>query len=188
MLHYLYHTGKFAELEKKITRVISDMSIHECELSEYEKIALYTNIAISFFYLGNLKQCIHYMNRLRNEYNLSVNPEAQYFLNLFYLIAHYDSGHHEILPYLVQSFHRFLRKKSYISKVETGMASLLKKFPKADKVKNLRESFEQMKKEVENMPNEKTHYYIFKYFDVEAWLESKVKNKTFQEIIKEKAG
>lgn len=187
MLHYLYHTRKFTELEKKLGQVISDMSVHESELSEYEKIALYSNISISFFYLGNLKQCIHYMNKLRNEYDLSVNPEAQYFLNLFYLIAHYDSGHNEILPYLVQSFHRFLRKKSYISKVETVMVDLLKKLPKGDKVKNLRESFEQMRKEVDNIPKEKAHYYIFKYFDVAAWLESKISGKTFGEIIKEKA-
>lgn len=188
MLHYLYHTGKLKVLEKKLSSVISDMSMHEGELSSYEKIALLTNVAISFFYLGDLKQCIHYLNTLRNEYDLSVNPEVQYFLNIFYLIAHYDSGHHEILPYLVQSFNRFLRKKSYISKVETVMVGLLKKLPQSDKEKNLHGAFSMMKKEIENIPDEKMHYYIFKYFDIVSWLESKMKNKSFQEIIKEKTG
>ena len=129
------------------------------------------------------------MNTLRNEYDLKVNPEAHYFLNIFYLIAHYDSGHHEILPYLVQSFNRFLRKKSYISKVETVMVDLLKKMPQLDKgkEKNLKEAFVAMKKEIENIPKDKMHYYIFKYFDIVSWLESKMKNKSFQEIIKEKS-
>lgn len=187
-LHYLYHTGKLKELEKKLFAVISEISTHESELSNYEKIALLTNISISFFYLGNLKQSIHYMNILRNEYDLSVNPEVQYFLNIFYLIAHYDSGHHEILPYLVQSFHRFLLKKSHISKVETVMVDLLKKLPRSDKEKTprLTEAFSAVKKELENVPKEKTHYYIFKYFDIVSWLESKIKNKSFQEILKEK--
>lgn len=186
MLHYLYHTGKLKELEKKLSYVIHELALHESELSNYEKIALLTNISISFFYLGNLKQSIHYMNILRNEYDMSVNPEAQYFLNIFYLIAHFDSGHHEILPYLVQSFNRFLKKKSYISKVETVMVDLLKKMPQPDKGKNLTEAFNNMKNEIENIPKEKIHYYIFKYFDIVSWLESKIKNKSFQEIIKEK--
>ena len=189
MLHYLYHTGKLKELERKIPGVVSEFETHESELSNYEKIALLSNISVSYFYLGNLKQSIHFMNTLRNEYDLSVNPEAQYFLNIFYLIAHYDSGHHEILPYLVQSFNRFLRKKSYISKVETVMVDLLKKMPNTDKEKdkNLKDAFAAMKKEIENIPHDKTHYYIFKYFDIVSWLESKIYNRSFQEIIKEKA-
>ncbi|MBI4929929.1 MAG: hypothetical protein HY841_04140 [Bacteroidetes bacterium] len=186
LLHYLYHTGKLKELEKKIFAVITELEKHTDELSNYEKIALLTNISISFFYLGNLKQSIHYMNILRNEFDMSVNPEAQYFLNIFYLIAHYDSGHHEILPYLVQSFHRFLLKKSHISKVETVMMDLLKKLPQSDKEKNPVEAFSAVKKELENVPKDKMHYYIFKYFDIVSWLESKIKNKSFQEVIREK--
>ncbi len=185
-LHYLYQSCKLKELDKKLAFVVSGLRTHDNELSDYEKIALLTNISISFFYLGNLKQCIHFMNKLRNEYDLSVNPEAQYFLSIFYLIAHYDSGHHEILPYLVQSFHRFLRKKSHISKVETVMVDLLKKMPDKKQHKNLKESFALMKKEIEGIPKDKTHYYIFKYFDIVSWLESKIRNKPFQEVIREK--
>lgn len=185
-LHYLYHTGKFKELQKKVSFVLNELEKHGSEFSNFEKIAMLTNISISFFYLGNLKQCIHYLNILRNEYDLSVNPEVQYFLNLFFLIAHYDAGHHEILPYLVQSFNRFLRKKSHISKVETVMVSLLKKLPQPEQEKNLQEAFRAVKNEIENIPPEKMHYYIFKYFDVFSWLESKIEKKSFAEVLREK--
>ncbi len=126
------------------------------------------------------------MNILRNEHDLSTNPEVQYFLSIFYLIAHYDSGHHEILPYLVQSFQRFLLKKSHISKEEIVMMDLLKKLPQSDKEKKPVEAFSTVKKELENIPIDKMHYYIFRYFDIVSWLESKIKNKSFQEIIREK--
>ena len=186
LLYYLYHTGKLKELEKKLPILISDLEKYMEELSSFEQIGILSYIAISFFYLGDLKMCIHYLNELRNEYNLEENPEAQYFLNIFYLIAHYDSGHHEILPYLVQSFHRFLRKKKYVSKVERAMVDLLKKTPATDKEKQNNEEFVSIKKEIENLPNDNAYHYIFKYFDLLAWLESKMKNKSFQEIINEK--
>jgi len=189
-LHYLCHTKKIKELEKKLPSVVSEMETHASEMSNFEKIGLLMNISISFFYIGNLKQSIHYQNILRNEFDLSVNPEAQYFLNIFYLITHYDSGHHEILPYLVNSFNRFIKKRSHVSEVETVMVDLLKKMPQTEKDKNLREGalsekeeFSKVKKEIENLPYDTVHHYIFKYFDLAAWLESKIRNKSFQEII-----
>lgn len=193
LLHYLYHTGKFKELEKELLFVIGEIEIHKDEMSDFEKIGMFMNIAISFFYIGNLKQSMHYQNILRNEFDLSVNPEAQYFLNIFYLITHYDSGHHEILPYLVKPFTRFIKKRSHVSEVEAVMVDLLKKTPHSASDKTHRkdalsekEEFTKVKKNIENLPIDKVHHYIFKYFDLISWLESKIRNKSFQEIIIEK--
>ncbi len=66
------------------------------------------------------------------------------------------------------------------------MVDMLKKIPGIGKTKNLKESFVLMKKEFEHIADDKTRYYIIKYFDIVSWLESKIRNVSFQEIIKEK--
>ncbi len=193
-LHFLCHTKKIRELEKKLPVIINEYETHQAEMSNFEKIGLLMNISISFFYIGNLKQSIHFQNILRNEFDVSANPEAQYFLNIFYLITHYDSGHHEILPHLVKSFNRFIKKRDHVSEIETVMVDLLRKTPQPGKDNKSpgdsfseKEAFTKVKKEIEKLPYDKAHHYILKYFDVATWLESKIRNKSFQEIIKEKS-
>ena len=65
------------------------------EMSDYEKIELLMHFSISYYCLGNLKKCILFLNTLRNEYNLSVNPEIESFFYLFRLVANYDAGNDE---------------------------------------------------------------------------------------------
>ncbi len=67
------------------------------------------------------------------------------------------------------------------------MVDLLKRSPKQDTNKRSTEEFNAIKKEMENISHDHTHRYILKYVDLNSWLESKMKNKTFQEIIKEKS-
>jgi hypothetical protein len=185
-LHYYCHSGKLSELEKNISELFLGMDEYENELSSAEKIDLLIHFAISYYYMGNSKKCILFLNKLRNTFHLSDNPEVQSFFYVFYLIAHYDAGNSEILFSAMQTFYRFLHKKKQISKLEEAIIALLRKQSKVNSEKKMKEEFNQFKKILLKSRKSYLDKYIFKYFDFVSWLESKIENKTFTEIIKEK--
>lgn len=185
-MHYLCQTGQTEELNNELPDMISEMGLYESELTDLEKIDLLMHYAISYFTTGDLKKCISYLNKLRNEHDLSHNPEAQSFFYLFYLIVHYDAGNREIVASALQTFYRFLKQKKEISLLERTILTLLKKLSKTYSEKEITEEYKGFARTLARMEKNYLDKYIFKYFDLAAWLESKAEKRPFAEIMKRK--
>jgi hypothetical protein len=186
-LHYLCRTGNIQELKKSLPECIPRFNFYENEFRNSEKIDSLVHLAVSFYHIGDLKKCISYLNKLRNKFNLSDNPEAQSFFHLFYLIVHYDAGNREILFSAMQSYYRFLHKKKKVSALENAIILQLRKQPKIDSEEVIKEQFRQFKNILIATEQSYLDKYIFKYVDFTSWLESKIENKPFAEIVREKA-
>lgn len=187
ILHYLCRTGKASELEKRIPPILHDMKEYNNELNDAEKIELQNNIAIAYYCTGNLKQCISILNILRNEFNLSVIPEVQDFVNFFYIITHYDVGNTEMLPHLILSYHRYLNKKKERGKAELIILNLLRTISKIDSEKKLKSELSEFKYRIKHLQQNMLNRYAFKFFDLLSWIESKIENRSFAEVVREKA-
>ena len=187
-LHYLYKTYNIIDLQKYLPGVISGFKTYANELGDSEKIELLAHCALSYYYLGNLKKCILFLNKLRNEYDLSKNPEVESLFYLFYLIVLYEAGNDHILASSVQTFYRFLKKKEYISKLELSIINFLRKLPQINTEKKLMEELKRFKNTLQAIKPGPWDKYIFKYIDLSVWLESKIENRSFAELMKERQG
>jgi hypothetical protein len=186
LLHFLYKTGQLKLLEKQLVAITKEYIEYETEFNNYENIEFLAVIAISNYYVGNLKRAIEVLNKMRNEYALSENPEIQSFCNLFYIIVQYDAGNSDLLPYLIQSYYRFLRKKGQISKLENSIIRFLRKLSLIYSEKQLQIELRKFKIEAEALSSDQFDNYVFKYFDFIPWLTSKIEKKSFAEVISEK--
>ncbi len=182
-LHYSYRTHQFATLEKQLPLIVKEYSQFEKEFNNYENIEFLAVTAIASYYTGNLKRAIQILNKLRNEYNLADNPEIQSFCNLFYIVVQYDAGNNDILPYLIQSYYRYLRKKSHISKLESAIIALLRKLSVVYSEKQLKQELKKFKADVESIGSDQFDNYIIKYFDFVEWLESKIEGVAFIKVL-----
>lgn len=161
---------------------------HEHHLNEIQKVTIFINIAITFFYVQQYHKSIAWLNRIRNELSINIFQDVDRFIRIFYLIVHYEAGNYDLLPYLIQSAYRFLRKKEHLYKFETIFIYFLRnELPKASKPKELIQVFQKLKTQL--IPLEKDPYEknAFTYFDYISWLESKIENRPFAEVVKEKA-
>lgn len=186
LLHYLCQTCSTDMLGKELSGILAALEENEKELGNVEKIDLLSHVALSFYFLGDLKKTIRFLNKLRNEYRLAENPEMESLFYLFYMLVHFDAGNRDILISATQSFYRFLKKKNNISVIELSLIAFLRKQSRLDSAEKLIEEFRLFKKILEKSKKSPNDKYIFKYINLAMWLDCKIQRRPFAEIVAQK--
>ena len=188
-LNYYNKTGKFSEGVAVAEKLIRELPLREATLDALQNIVLCFHIAKIYFGAGNFSKCIEVMNRIRQEEDaLRGLPDMEVQFKLFYLIVHYEKGNEDLIPHLSRSLHRYLSSKQRLYKFENILLDYLgKRLFTSDSKKESLERFRQLKKELLPLgkdPFEKTH---LEGFDHLAWIESKIENRSFADIVRKKA-
>lgn len=179
--------GNFSDSAIRIKGISDELKMFEEEMNDSEKSMLYVNIAIAYFGLGDLKESIRMLNKIRNSFDLENHPEMDCFVRLFYLVVHYESHNNDLIPYLIQSNYRFLSKKSSMYELEVVFLDTLKSKISRSKTEEQKiAAFKEMKKKFIPLMNHPQEKSFFKYFDFISWIDSKIQNKTYQEILQSK--
>ena len=189
LLRYLKNTGQFEKAARLLPAIIKEQEQYKNELNDLEKVILHSFYALMWFGAGEYKKCIHALNTLRNELSLGVRPDIDIFVRLFYIIAHYEAGNHDLLPHLTQSAYRLAQKQEGSGSFEKIIIAFFKNEPMgADKGQPLVDAFAQLKKELLPFTKDPGEKRFFEFFDYISWLDSKIQGKSFSEIIQQKAG
>ena len=188
MLEYMNRTGKYSNAVSIIPAIAEDFAKYQINLSSIEKAVILSNMSRSYFGVEQYDKSIYWLNRVRNEIDLNVHQDYQGFLRIFYLIVNYEAGKNDLLPYLIQSTYRFLKKKEQLYKFETLVIYFLRnEFPKANTKKELLQIFQKLKIKIAPLEKDPYERNAFTYFDYVSWLESKIENKPYAEVVREKA-
>ena len=118
---------------------------------------------------------------------LKIHPDSERFLHLFYVLVHYEAKHYDLLPYLVRSSLHTLEKQKNLGKFEKIMLNFFgDKLSEAAAKPEQAGIFRQLKKELRFFLKDENSKPSFILFDYRAWIESKIENKSFSEMIKSK--
>ncbi|TAL60058.1 MAG: hypothetical protein EPN85_08150 [Bacteroidetes bacterium] len=192
-LNYYNVTGQFPIAVSSVVEINKQLGAHEHSINDFEKAMLFQTIALSYFGDGQYKNCIHWLNRIRNEFSLSVRPDFESFLRLFYIIVHYEAGNMDLVIPLIQSFYHYLKKKEQLHKFETVIIDFLRnELPKTNPEtssgqKELIQAFQKLKKEIAPLAKDMYEKNVFDFFDYVSWLDSKIENRSFAEVVRQKA-
>ncbi len=188
LMRYLNQTGQFDKALGFLPAFLHEYEHYQSELNEMEKIILTSYVALIRFGGGEFKKCIQTLNGIRNERDLSIRPDIDRYLRLFYIIAHYEAGHTDLLPYLIQSAYRSLRKQDLAGRLEETLILFFKnELVKSDSPQKLIEAFRQLRSKLLLISKDKNEKNAFDFFDYLSWAESKVEKKSFAEGVAEKA-
>jgi hypothetical protein len=105
---------------------------------------------------------------------------------LLNIIIHYELGNTDLIESLMRSTYRSLRKLKRPAKLELQILSFIKATQQVKNKKELLDLFVELKAEFEilaKIPKEST---LFLYFDFIAWLDSKIQNKAFAQIVQDR--
>jgi hypothetical protein len=193
--YYLYHlfnyystTGLFNEGEKDIAQVEKEMEEHLTHLSDHRKSILLTTMSQVYFGLGNYKKCLQSLNKIFSLNEVKRRKDIESFNRLFYIIVHYEmKSNTDFLLSLFKSTYRHIYKSQRLYKFESIMMEFIKEtILKGIKKKDIKSRFIGLKSKLELLEKDKFEKLALQHFDFIAWLESKIENRPFAEIVKER--
>ncbi len=145
----------------------------------------------SYFYIcfgaGSYGQALEFLNQWLDLPNTVDRQDLQGVARILNLIVHYELGNHELLESLLRSAYRFLKKLDKLHEVEKKVMNFIRKAVEAPSKRELREAYEILREEFADLSQQPlTKTFFSKAFDIMSWLESKIENKPFAEIIQRK--
>jgi hypothetical protein len=169
--------GEFLDREKKIFEQVGH------DFSMKAKIMLWYFTAYRLYALKDYRAALLMIQKIVNQ--TTDEMEEFSFAKLLLMFIHFDLGNDELLEYQVRSYNRLMRKTDRVYKCEQVMVDYFKSVSAvATKQKKLDELKEVQKKITAAF---KTHYergFSF-YFDIHAWIASRLGRKEFAEVVRE---
>lgn len=179
--------GKFSEgvdyiMEKNQTEVADLFE----ELDEHSITVLNYKIACLYFGAGNYRQAVRWLNKIINISNPDIREDIHCFARIMNLVCHYELGNFDVIKYYIITTYRFLLKKDDLRLFQKFILGFLKELDEEVVGEKLIEKFSQLKMQLIPLVNSAYEKRAFIYFDIISWLESKIENKSVQEVIQEK--
>ena len=117
-----------------------------------------------------------------------INKSHRASLNIYLLLLHYELGNYEVLSYLAKSAQRYQIKNGNISKYDKLILSYFeRKLSKITEVKEKEKTFINWKMNLSKFPKQSVLYNdTDALFDFISWIESKIQNRPFVQVVKEK--
>ena len=147
------------------------------------------NKALLYFGNNEYHNALDCLNEVLNHEKNYISHEFYSFARLFELIIHWEKGSNEFLPYLIKSLYRYFLQNKKLHKIENLFIEFAK--TRLHNIKNTKdqiEAFKILRGELSVISEDPIEARLLKFFDVISWLESKIQNRPFEEILREKSG
>lgn len=178
-------TGTFAEGIKEVDRLMEKLELYDPHLDQHQILVFYYKIAWMYFGNGDYSRSLDYLNRIIYLDVGHLREDIQIYSRLLSLIAHYELKNFQFLEYQIPSVLRFMSKLEDQNVVQKETLSLLNRllYKPADEC---RDEIRKFYKRVDKLSHNVTDQKSFVYLDILTWLESKMGEKSLQEVIREK--
>ncbi|HEY1040921.1 MAG TPA: hypothetical protein VGF30_16015 [Bacteroidia bacterium] len=167
-------------LEKDILNFMPKLNKNTVMIFDYK---------IACLYFGNyqFKIAIKWLNKIINEKSSDLREDLQSFARILRMICYFELDDAEMINYNVKATYRFLQKKHNFIKYQQLIMDFLRNSPKMETRAEIIGRFRELKESMQKLENYRFEKRAFIYFDIVSWLESKIENKSMQEIVQAKA-
>ena len=183
------HMGNFARGLSIVPEIENGLMKYKNKMNTIHTTTLYYNISIVYFANNNYSKSLFWLNKILNEPEIAIVPHMHYFSQMFNLIIHYELDNMDLLEHIAKSTYRFLYKRNRLYKLESCILNFIrKKVPQI--ITNAKQviAFHELKTELEEITRDPFEKKALEYFDFISWVESKIEDRPFAEIVQEKAG
>lgn len=183
-LALLHAEGDFQKSLELIPIIEKNQISFEGKLSKEMEILLAYNIAYSYFGVGEYKKALHYLNEVLNDNEQNLRQDVYSFARLFNLVIHFELENYDFLEYIIKSTNRYLNKQERDYQVEFVFIKYLRKLAKVQSGIQRNEIFEDLSNELKPLLLDHNERVVLEYFNVEAWVESKLKKISFEKAVR----
>ena len=187
-LHAYLKTGQFKKgnlLLPEIEALLKEQK----NSNKYFELILITDIALLHFGNRDYHKSLVNLNIALDNKEINVSEKYYNFIKVFQLIVHFEKGNIELLPYIVKSVYRNLMQRKLLHKTESIFIRFIRtRLNNIRSTKDQIEAFKVLREELVNIGDDPMEAKFLDLFDIISWLESKIEDRPFGEILQEKSG
>jgi len=185
-LNTYINRGEFNKGIQIVTDIEEGLEKFEGKLGEADLLVLYYNLAYLYIGAEQYNNALTWINKVLNYPDKELREDLHSFSRILNLIIHFELGNQDLLVHAVRSTYRYLLKNKRLNKFEESILDFLKKSNKIDNNEKFRSYFEELMVEITKLSYDPFERQALDYFDFIAWLESKLNETSFADIIKKK--
>lgn len=179
--------GEFKSGIKIVSKFSDELNNFLPQLDKHSVFILYYKIACLYFGSSNFKNALKWLNLIINDQATEIREDIHSFARILRLICYYELNDQEMIEYSIRSTYRFLKKKRSFIQYQDYIIEFLKNLRKNNSKKEIIELFTVLKNEMKALEKDKFERKAFIYFDIISYLESKISERSIQEVVREKA-
>lgn len=187
-LIYYTQTGKFTEGIGCIKMVEEDLALYTPQSAKHYTILLKYFMSCLYFGTKDFRNANKKIAEVINDQSHNVQINIQCYSRILRIVIFFEMKDEDALYSQILSTYRFLLKKGRLNKFETLVVDFFKKNRKQTKNKGeIILAFKKLKRSIDAIMDLPSERETKTYFNFSAWLESKIEDRPFGEIIRERA-
>ncbi|MBI2271834.1 MAG: hypothetical protein HYU69_15945 [Bacteroidetes bacterium] len=186
-MEFCKETGDFV---KGITFVeqLENMLSKKRTLNAQTELLLYYYSVIICLGAKNYNRANYFLRKILDGNFSGLRVDVYCFAKILSLIVNFELNNHEYLEYSVKSVYRYLYKRRRLYKLESIILEFIQnEIPRINNLTDQLEAFKKLREKLLKLKRDSFEKEAFDYFDFISWLDSKIENRSFAEVVREKA-
>lgn len=180
-LNYRIEKGDVPALQQLISSLDKDLEHYRTKLSPLRLSYFLFKKAGIEIQLGTSDKALKTLNELLNGNQLEQREDIFTYARMIEVVAQYDMGKFELLPYTIRSLQRFLKKRSEEFSFELDLIKYLSKACKMKPIEDRAELWSKLLAEMEENPLTYASS-ANRYFNFVNWVKAQVRGASMTEV------
>lgn len=143
-------------------------------------------MAVYFMGSGDFSNALRWVNRILNSSELDKTEDLIGFTQLLHLLIHIELKHDQLLPYALKSAQRFFKTRNRLYGFEKIFLQFVGKLLKCQDRFEEADLWEELCHQLAAVNKDDFESVALEYFDFGAWAESKLRQKGFDAVVRER--
>lgn len=184
-LSLLHAMGEYQKSVDMIPKIETLQESFGDKVSKEQEILLTYNKANSYFGVGDYKKALFNINLVLNDNEQNLRQDIYSFARLLNLVVHYELENYDFLEYVIKSTNRYFSKQERGYEVEAVCIKYIRKLAKAMTLMEKHAEYQNLRDELNALLKDRNERVVLEYFNISAWVESKINRITMSEAVKE---
>lgn len=182
-----YNEGTFDKGVQIVDKLLEGIEKYAGKLNSVTELILYSYICYFYFGVGEYKKALLWINKVLSHPEQILREDIQLYTRILNLMTHYELRNELLLKHIIRATYRFMLTKKKSFKVENIFLAYLRELSRVKTRQQTIESFKLLKEELLAVCDDPLEKNALEYFYFIPWIDSKIQNRIFAELVKEKA-
>jgi len=177
--------GDFKNALKLSGSIEENLTKFDDKIVPIRRAFLEFKMAVIHIGLKNFNEALRWVNKILNDSELDKTEDIIGYTQLLDLLIHIELNNENLLPYSLKNTLRFFKTRNRLYSFEKVFLNFISKLIKSEDKFETVDLWAELFEELQELKDDAFESVALDYFDFKSWVESKIKNKSFDIIIRE---